>query len=577
MTSVIAPQSPARPGRWRALVAPAVALAGVMTLASSLSANVPWRTRVLDSFVPQAAQDVAHAAGVIGGIALLGLSWGLLRGRRRAGPAAVAVLAVLAVIHAAKGLDYEEASIALVLAALLWLALRAASPERRPPRALLAALAAAAALAGAYAVTLTAVLVDGRSPGVGPALARAAHAVMTGQAGPLDEDVRRALHVLVGLAVLALAVAARALLAPARAADGHDAAEHTRAAAIVARHGTDSLAPFVLRADKAFFFAHGGVLAYRTLRETAVVSGDPVGPPGAAPAIMADFLAYAGERGWDVVATAAGPEHLEGYRALGLRTMQIGSEAIVDPQRFSLEGRRIRKVRQSVHRIARRGWTVTVVRARELEPALIAELADAERRWSSSRVRRGGFAMAMDRLWGAPEDAGDVYVLGRDPDGRLRAFLRFVTHRDGLSLDAMRRLGGEPNGLNEALVCAGLEHARAAGVQQVSLNFAGFAHVMAADALASGRRRVLRWALRLLHGRFQFERLVRFNDKFFPAWRPRFLVYTGQTRFPLAALRVLQVESYLRCPRARAPRAAWAPGSEPIGAALPVTGGALRG
>ena len=42
------------------------------------------------------------------------------------------------------------------------------------------------------------------------------------------------------------------------AADGHTALEHLRAAALVAAHGSDSLDPFALRADKRFHFAAGG-------------------------------------------------------------------------------------------------------------------------------------------------------------------------------------------------------------------------------------------------------------------------------------------------------------------------------
>ena len=176
--------------------------------------------------------------------------------------------------------------------------------------------------------------------------------------------------------------------------------------------------------------------------------------------------------------------------------------------------------------------------------------------------------MCSDRLWGAPEDASDVYAVGRDPAGQVRAFLRFVPYRRGLSLDAMRRLDDAPNGLNEALVVAALEHARELGLCEVSLNFAGFAHVMAADALTA-RQRLLRWVLQRGHRRFQLERLVRFNDKFAPAWRPRYLVYTGHTRLALAALRVLQAEAYVKAPRPVASAAAWRPRPEPFHVATP--------
>jgi lysyl-tRNA synthetase class 2 len=323
---------------------------------------------------------------------------------------------------------------------------------------------------------------------------------------------------------------------------------------------------FVLRADKAFFFAHGGVLAYRTLRETAVVSGDPVGPPGSAPAIMAAFRAHARARGWDVVVMAAGEHHLAAYRALGLRALRIGSEAVAAPGAPPLDGRAHRTLRKAVNRVHRRGWTVEVVTAAALGTAQVRDLARVDRAWRARRPRVTGFAMAMDRLWGAEEDRQDVYVLGRAPDGALHGFLRFVPYGGGLSLDAMRRVGGEPNGFNEALVVAGLEHAAGAGCREVSLNFAGFAHVLASDAPLGRRARIARAALRLVHGRFQLERLARFNARFDPVWRPRYLVYESRSRLPRAALRVLQAEAYVRGPRPGRRPDAWWPAERPAGA-----------
>lgn len=358
---------------------------------------------------------------------------------------------------------------------------------------------------------------------------------------------------------------------PAPGSDGHSRSDHRRAAALVDAYGTDSLDPFALREDKRFHFAHSGLLGYRVLRETAVVAGDPIGPPGSAPAILDSFLRHAAQQSWNVAATAVSERHLDAYRAVGLRAMRIGNEAVVDPQGFSLEGRRVRKVRQSVTRIQRRGWTVEVVPAGDLTDRLVRELEALERTWESTNERLSGFAMTLGRLWGAAEDASALYVLGRGPHGELEAFLRFAGYRGGLSLDAMRRLGDEPNGLTEALVVAALQHARAQGLSRVSLNFAGFGHLMASAESLSFRQRVGRWALERAHGRFQLERLVRFNDKFFPIWQPRYLLYARAGLLPLAGLRVLQAEGYVR-PPAHPPApvtAGWRPLPRPVPAPVP--------
>lgn len=549
----------------RRLAAIATALAGVVALTSSLSANEPGRQALLEAFEPGTAQAAAHALGAIGGLLTIWLAIGVLRGRRPAARAAVVVLGVLAVVHLAKGLDYEEATIALVLAFALHRGIEQAGADRRPSRSLVATLALLVGIAGAYAWTLTVLLVSGHSAGVGQTLWVAARSLAGGAPAAVGGDARTLLHLAAALAVGAVVVVARALLAPAHARDGHDAAEHARAAAIVAEHGRDSIAPFALRADKAYFFSHGGVLAYRTLRETAVVAGDPVCPPGTTAAILADFEAFARGRGWDVVVLGAREEHLGEYARLGLRTLQVGLEAVVAPSAFDLEAPGCKTVRKAVRRVARRGWTIELVRGAELTAPLIADLAAVEAAWRRRGHRRlYGFAMASDRLWGAAEDRHDLYAIARNPQGEARAFQRYVPYRGGLSLDAMRRLDDDPNGISDALVAATLQHAALLGLSEVSLNFAGFGHLMAAQTLERRSHRIARWVLQRTHGRFQLERLARFAGKFGPAWRPRFLVYTHRTRLPLAALRVMQAEAYIKPPASRPARGAWRPAPRPV-------------
>jgi lysyl-tRNA synthetase class 2 len=559
-----------RPWLRRSVAAWTTSLAGMLTILTQL--QVPGAPSLHgDEFVLPDVGPFERLLGVAGGVGMLLLARGMARGRRRAAEAGVAMLCVLAAARWLNGQGVADVGLDLAAAALL-LSSRSAFPSRASSggRTWSGAIALAAG-AATYALHETVQLgrhgvtdVDRAVSLAGPVIRHAGHGLASGSwllapSGP----VPLALDALVVLAIGAGGLWLHALVRPQPAASGHEAAEHARAADLVAWYGVDSLDPFALREDKSFHFAAGGCIAYRTLRETAVVSGDPIGPPGAAREILASFLSYARERGWQVVVTGASARHLDAARGLGLRALPIGEEAIVDPAAFTLEGRAIRKVRQSVTRVRRRGWSVEVVRGARLTPALVAELGAMESAWRDGRPRLQGFAMTLGRLWGAEEDERSLYVLARDPAGRLRSFLRFAEFARGLSLDAMRRWGDEPNGVNEALVVAALQHAQERGLREVSLNFAGFAHVMAADAVLSRSQRLLRWLLRRAHSRFQLERLMRFNAKFAPTWRTRYLYYETPSRLPRVALRVLQAEAYVRPPRERVLNPCWRPRSLP--------------
>jgi lysyl-tRNA synthetase class 2 len=301
-----------------------------------------------------------------------------------------------------------------------------------------------------------------------------------------------------------------------------------------------------LRGDKSYFFSEdeSAFLAYRVVGGVAIVAGDPIGPLEACRALVRRFLDFAHERGWRVAVLGAGEERLEIYRSLGMRALYHGDEAVVETAAFSLEGRAIRKVRQSTHRLRKSGYTTRVLRPSEIGPELREELEAIAAEWRGNAPERG-FVMAMDALFQlGDEDA--LFVIGFDGDGRPEGFLHFAVSRAGsaLSLSSMPRRSQVPNGFVEWLICASIEWARATGFARVSLNFAPFAQLFASSDLTATQR-LFRGVLHRLKGWFQLDNLLQFNRKFFPEWQPRFVVYERVRDLPRVGVAALAAESYL--------------------------------
>jgi lysyl-tRNA synthetase class 2 len=487
-----------------------------------------------------------HGLALIIGAALLALTPGLWRGTRTAVSLTIIGLVALAALNAGHG-RLGEATVEACLALMLTLgrgAFRLGCSNRPRPAIALAAVVAwglaAGAVVSAPAVRHTA----------GHVLARILHHPathsFTAAAGPrLSDDWSVLIDVLIAGAAAISVLALRSLVRPAQAANEHLEHEYRAARAIVDAHGSDSLSPFLLRPDKAFAFAAGGVLAYRVIGGTAVISADPVAPDGAAADVLSTFQDQARRRGWQIVLWGAAETHMEAYRALGLHAVCVGEEAFVDPRAFTLEGRAVRKLRQSVHRVERRGWTIAAYNGRAIDAWLESEIELVSARWRDDHPHVHGFAMGMGGF-SSEMRPDDLYVLARSPAGELGGVMRFVTCGDTLSLDTMQRVGETPNGLNEALVARALVQARERGVAEVSLNYAGLAHLVRREPSRNPVARALtRLALGPLHRRFQMDRLVRFNEKFSPEWRPRYLVYESRAALPRAIVRVLQAEGYL--------------------------------
>jgi lysyl-tRNA synthetase class 2 len=487
-----------------------------------------------------------HDVALILGAALLALIPGLWRGTRTAVSLTVIGLVALAALNAGHG-RYGDAAVQAGLALLLALgrgAFRLGCSNRPGPVVACAAVVAWGLAAGAV-VSAPAVRHTAGHVIAGVLRHPSDHALTAASVPRISGDWDALIDALIAGAVVISVLALRSLVRPAPATNDHAEHEHRAARAIVDAHGSDSLSPFLLRPDKALAFAAGGVLAYRVIGGTAVISADPVAPAGAAAQVLAAFQDRARKHGWQVVLWGAAETHLDEYRRLGLHAVRVGEEAFVDPRTFTLEGRSVRKLRQSVHRVARRGWEITAHDGREIDAWLETEIELLSARWHDDHPRVHGFAMAMGSFT-AELRPDDLYLLARSPSGELGGVMRFVTCGESLSLDTMQRVGDTPNGLNEALVARALEVARERGAAEVSLNYAGLAHLVRGEP---SRNRVVRTLTRLglgpLHRRFQMDRLVRFNEKFSPQWRPRYLVFESRTGLPRAVVRVLQAEGYL--------------------------------
>jgi lysyl-tRNA synthetase class 2 len=455
-------------------------LAGLLNLTSALLPAERDRLRLLDDLVPGAVSQGATVAVAATGIGLLLLAGGLRRRHRTAWLAAVALLAGSAALNVVMSLDVEQALVEAFLAGLL-----AGQVGRFPARA---ARGERPPLLGPALTVLTATVAYGMlglvvndhdvraDRGLGGMLAEAGRmALGLGTGVPLGGRFGRLFPSSVAAVfyVGALVVVAR-LLAPALT---RRAADPGLAAAVVA--SDDSLAYFALRDDRATVRAGDALVAYGTVRSVALAAGDPLGPPEQWPAAIGAFLDEMVAQGRAVAVLGCGAPAAAAWRAAGLTTIYLGDEAVLDLDRFTLEGRAVRIARQSWNRARRAGFTSLVCRSRDLDHAQAAALGELSRRWRGEAVERG-FSMTLGRLLDR-RDPDTLVVAAADAAGLLWGFLHFVPWgAEGASLDVMRRDRHAPSWLNDFLVVEAARRLPELGVRRVSLNFSFLRAVLAA-------------------------------------------------------------------------------------------------
>jgi lysyl-tRNA synthetase class 2 len=544
------------------LAALAAALVGLINVASSLTPNVRWRGHLLLELEPIEVVKLFHAFALPTGAALLLVAPYLLKRRRRAWQAAVGLTLALGLLNVLKGLDFEEAAVSWVAAGLLIWA-RPAFGVRHDSLTLRSAVwrVPLLGIAGLSMAAFATWASQGRPSW--SAVARETGDLLLWQSGPLHFEHHFAwlplgVHLLELGTLLAMAYAIfRPLAAPSKLPG-----PQTRSAAadLVRAHGSDTLSFFKLRPDKHYLFGSDGraFVGYRIENGVLLLSGDPVGPEASLRPLLADLREFAETRGLKLGAVGASGPHCPLYEELGLRTIYLGDEAILELDQFSLEGRAIRKVRQSVTRLGKAGFSAELHSVSSLDSATASEVELVLERGREGAPERG-FSMAMDSIRSAA-DHDTVVVLARDETGAVRGVLHFVPcyGRPAMSLSFMRRDPDTPNGLTEFLVVKAAELLRDRGVEEISLNFAAFAKWIRSPQRRS--ERALGKLIALGNPFFQIESLYRFNAKFFPRWEPRYLVYEGTFGLARAGIAAMWAEGQLwkpALPRGRRAGRAW--------------------
>src|SRR5580704_16896166 len=532
------------------------------TIEIETGAELHVRLILATADLPVALVQAAGALVAIAGIGMIMLSRGILRGQRRSWAVAVLLLTgslALHLVHAA-----DVVTLLVCAAVLVLLVVR---------RDLFRAVSEPATLVGAFAILAIGGLFATLGGFIGVEVAGNVHNhplpgwnnVLGGTAEGLvgvewvkfpptiDRFASRSLLAVgISLIVVALYLLTRPVvdrsLSSGRAAVGRRAAE-LRARDIVRRHGTGTLDYFALRDDKQWFFHRDSLVAYAVFGGVCLVSPDPIGPFSERAHVWDAFRRYVDRHGWGLGVMGAGEEWLPTYQASGMRFLYIGDEAVVDPRRFSLEGGKMKGLRQAVNRVARYGYTV-----RFLDPAKVAPEDAARLVELMSKNRRGeqerGFSMMLGRLFDR-RDSGLLLTLDEGPDGAPVAMCQFVPSPaiGGYSLDLMRRDPGDhPNGLLDFALCSTIAHLKELGMKGLSLNFAAMRSILEGETGDGVTQRVERWALRRLSGVLQIETLWRFNAKYEPQWLPRYIVFDSAEQFVPVAVQIMRAESLTEVP-----------------------------
>lgn len=492
-------------------------LTGAMLLLSGSLPSVRARMGDLAAILPLPLIEFSSIAASLTGTALLLLAPALYRRLDGAFLATRTLLIAAALFSIGKGLDYEEATACLCVAALLqWT--RNAFYRR---------------------TTLT-----GQPVGAGWVASVAAIIALTIWAGffayrhvpysenlwwkfALHSDAPRFLRATLGVIVMLAGACVWRLMSPTAAAarSALSAVDSATVRRILGQaNRTDTM--LALTGDKRFLLSQAGdaFVMYQVHGASWIVMGDPVGPREAWGELLWNLRDLADRDQGRLLLYQVSSPVLDIAIGMGLNIVKYGEDAVVDLTTFTLDTPRLRTLRKSERAVARKGATMHIIAASELG-TILGELESVSDEWLEAKAQREkGFSLGhFDRAYLSFFDMAVVTI-----DDRIVAFanLWLTANRKEASVDLMRHRSDTPPGTMDFLLVNLMLWAQAQGYARFSLGMAplsGIEDRRLAPAWAKAAAFIFRHGERF----YGFRGLRTYKEKFAPGWEPRYIAGPG--------------------------------------------------
>ncbi|MEN5363357.1 GNAT family N-acetyltransferase [Brevundimonas intermedia] len=507
-------------------------VAGALMLVTAVTPEFDDRLRRLTGVVSPILIDLSHFVASIAGFLLLLLSAGLWRRRRGAYWAALLVLAMGAVFSILKGLDWQQATNLVMVAALLAPCRsafnrrsRLSEPLRPSWLLLLTAVVAAMLWLGFFAYR------------------DVAYSDELWWRFLSDRQASGFLRAGLVLAILTLVVAGRSLLSSPGAHNHGPASAADIERATAALKAADSATPeawLAMLGDKALMFSPSGssFLAYRVRGRRWIAMGEPAGLKSERRELLWNFAETADSYGGAAVFYSVSEEVLGDLATMGLAVRKVGETAVIEADKFSIEGKGKQNLRTAVNRAEREGSSFEV-----LSPGSAGPIADELREISDAwlAMHEGSEkSFSMGRFDAAYLDLTPLAVVREG--GRIVAFANLLTSPDEAAVDLMRHRPDAPHGVMDYLFIRCAQWAKAEGLASFDLGMAPLAG-LEDRRIAPVFARVGALVFEEGGALYGFQGLRSYKGKFGPDWRSRFIAAPVSTPLPLALLDVALLTS----------------------------------
>jgi phosphatidylglycerol lysyltransferase len=505
---------------------------GIVNIISVLTPALPERLKILDDYLLTDIVSFSNSFVLIAGLFLLVTAAFMLRGLRTAWWFALALSIISIFGHITKGIDYEEATIALLIVGSL-IATRKEYYVKTNPK--LGIVGIQTSLLSIVAVlffgTVGFFFLDKKHFQIDFNIFQALKytlqnffLIVNKNIIPYDSFARDFIYLIRISGFASITFLVYTLVRPYVFRTTPTEQEITRARSLTQQFGNSSLDYFKTYSDK-FIFAPDDLnayIAYRVSRNFAVVLEDPVSENNdTMKKCIISFSKFCYDNGLKDIYYRVPQESLPVYNELSGKSLFLGQEGVVDLNTFSLEGGERKSIRNAINKITEQGY-ITRINNPPLSGGLIQKLEAVSEEWLKLSGRDE--IVFSQGMFDEKEIKGQTVITVENLEEKIIAFLNVIPDdvKNEGTYDLLRKTADAPNGIIDYILIELFKYFKTCGIQYVNL---GFAPLSGLDDPHSFPERSMKFAYEKIRSFSHYRGQREYKEKFSPQWHDKFLVY----------------------------------------------------
>ncbi len=309
---------------------------------------------------------------------------------------------------------------------------------------------------------------------------------------------------------------------------------------IIDKFGGSPLIHYVYLNDKYIYIndSKDVILQYQISANKIVILGNPVGNKEKVFETIQEFYKLADLYGYVPVFTAIDKTIMPELHETGYEFMKLGEDALVDLTKFTLEGRKMKSVRNALSRVEKENYTFEIVKP-PFTDEFFNEVKLVSDEWLCGRVEKGFYIGFFDKGYLSKQPIAVV----RNKDNKIKGFSNLMPMYDNkntLSIDLMRFSHDTCNGIMDFMFVNLFKWGQEEGYARFNMGMAPLSNV--------GRSKYSFLSEKIAaqiysHGQnfYSFKGLKRFKEKYCDIWEGKYMAYKKRTSILTTVLQIILI------------------------------------